>query len=542
MDSFLNKYRVFAGNSPRTPQVGIWSYDMGENCQIQRKLQLLEEKAGDGRCYLRLLLILPVFDRIKFELFERVVDYFAEDAGQYPVGKDLMVRLASLNILVESEKFDGQPVDEEAVFNPEIFDQMMMNRHRFSFTENGGIMHVESCTYRYDNPVHRNQNEALVTDEGVSSRYMVIMLGASNKLVGGEVYDLNEIFGNLNEDDATDLTMSPTEFQRLRPTESLINEIEDYQRKIVMEPVEEVEENDSLKNDSMMSQTILDQHDMIHRLKQQLDLKDKKYQNARSALKKFVQENQSDRNSMMSIQDTITANDSASNVGIMHKRPKSKTVISTTFNGRRTVDNLVEVDDLNVQKQVIIGFRKTDSMQKVEKERNSKVTPINGLANPFRNDRLNLLVHFHTAVQTNLPIDNDQGYATSLKRILKYKSRSPSEELSRQIIETTFDFESLAIVANPFLLPFIEVGMSISDNCLISCFTLLRSEFEMLWFNSMKSLLIPDFHKKFRNYSETVVSGSSRGQSDTGKSTDSSGSRGKSRSRRTSSKSLFLMN
>jgi len=509
MSTFYEKYRIYDGNVPRTPKLGNWDYDQGENCRITRKMVMLNNRAVEGKCYLKFLIMLPIFDRVKIEVLEKALDYMEEDTGPYPVGKDLIVRLATLNIMVESGRLmDGANIGEPD-FNPEIFNQMMKNNHRFKISYAGDVMHVDSYYYEYDNPENRDEDHgrSSVSLEGFSSRAMISLLGASNKLVGGSVIDLESLFG-VEDSNESDYTMTPEQLEVSKPTVSLINEINNYQA--TMKDTEPEMTDEASTIDSSISQTIIDQHEMIYRLKTQLSLQDKKYEKTKDALKKFMMnsgQSQSPITGYTGKTSTVVANDSISNVGRNFEKRKlsNGTIFTVSQNQRIKEEDLIEIDDLQPSKQVIVGYRKTISMQEKERAVNQRVKPINGLSSPFKDNRLNLLMHFHTAVETNMPIDDTQGYSQSLQRIMRHKSKSPSEELAKQIIDTTFNFEELTIVANPFRLPFIEVGMILSDNCLVTCFTLLKSEFETLWFSSMKSLMVPSFHKKFWSYSETAI-------------------------------------
>jgi len=563
---FLENHRVFAGNAARTPSLGDWSYDKNENCKIMDKLRYIEEKAVGGHCYLRLITMLPIFDRIKLDLFKDVVNNFAEETGHFPVAKDMIVRLAALNSLVKSGgALGGNAADPE--FDPEIFNQMMMNRHRFEMTVEREIIHVSSVWYTFDDPSDRNkENPGIDTDLCVnySSKYIIVMLGASNRCVGGSVIDLDKLF---DESCESEVTYTPEQLSRYRATDSVVQQVTEYMEKNSHLAESESESapdsegkttEDTESSVSSLANTILDQHEMIFNLKKQLELNNENHRKTKETLKQFIKKNpnQSTENpksettektiratkDRWSDSESLALGDSVSTYNPRMRTVNPKTIIIAQHNDRHKIDTIVEVDDLSFNRQVVVGYQKTTEMQKTERKLNDKVLPINGLANPFRNNRLNLLMHFHTAVETNLPIDNPQGYFHSLKRIIRYKSKSPSEELSKQIITLTFDFDDYVVVANPYRLPFIEVGMIISDNCLVSCFTLLKSEFEALWFQEMKSLYVPTFHKRFRHHSETTVdrkmSGKNTG-SRSGGSSSIEGSTTSSRPVKTGARSLF---
>jgi len=582
MSNIIDHYRVKAGDVAGDATLGSWSYKPGENCQIDEKLNHLNAEASGGYCYLRLMVMIPVFDRMTLDMFKRSVEFFKIETGQFPVAKDLIVRLAALNSMIESDQI-GFDVQEGLMFDPEIFDRMMMNRHTFRYSVDDSVLHVSAMEYSRES-FAIGEDPAIHDNLMFTSKFMIVFLGASNRLLGGTVVDLESLFGGDNGDNSTDVTQTPEELLEYRPTKSVINQIDEYMEEASQfepvpdpvsdentqfEPVPDLVSDGTTRSDAdseKTAKTIIDQHEMIFRLKQQLQMQDKSHRQAKAALNKFIHKNQSAAQSDMtarsspgrtyqsSEQSSVTTRpppsrpypDSTfgSSISTRGENPlyRANTIITARPNDRHRVETIVEVNDLSLEKNVVIGYQRTPSMQKVERKMNSKVHAINGLANPFKSNRLNLLVHFHTAVETNLPIDDGNGYASSLKKIIRYKSKSPSEELAKQIVELTFDFDELRVVSNPYKLPFIEVGMIISDNCLISCFTLLKSEYESLWFQEMKSLYVPSFHKRFRSHSETISGRRmSIGSSSSSRSTFESTQQSSRKPGRSTSRSLFSL-
>jgi len=510
---FYELYRTDSLFKSRTEAGGSkWAHDKGENCEIMPKLLHLEEHAVGGYCYLRLLVLLPVFDRIKLDLFKKAVDYLKEDAGMFPIGKDLMVRLAALNILIEQDRLEENDRNVDLEFDPNVFDKMMMNHHWFALEINSDVIHIGSCEWLIDQgPESRGAENISTSMNGAltfSSKYMVVMLGASNKQVGGTVVDLNEIFDEI--DMISDYTLTEDELKVNCRTDSVIDGVNEHiTRSSAAETVISTNDHEEL------AKNILDQHEIIHELRKKLELTTDSNRKAKKALSDLIKREQKIllTKTDMGSELEFTPDDSISNFGERRRYMRQpSTIITTRPRQSHQLETLVEVPMLRPTKEVVVGYQKTISMQERETESLSKVQPINGLANPFRNNRLNLLLHFHTAVETNLPINDDNGYRQSLISIIRYKAKSPSEELSKQIVMRTFDFDNQCVIANPFNLPFIEVGMLISDNCLAGCFSLLKIEFKTLWFNSMKSLYVPRFHKDFRSYSETSTSNPSSGR------------------------------
>jgi hypothetical protein len=179
------------------------------------------------------------------------------------------------------------------------------------------------------------------------------------------------------------------------------------------------------------------------------------------------------------------------------------TVLSVTSKrgGRIKEENRV-VANLDSIPETIIGYVRTDTMLRKEVEARERAKPINGLAKPYKSNRLNFLAHLYTAFSI---LTRERQFETVVRMVFSIKRRlnkSPTMELMAQVILVTFDKEEMVIVANPYSLPYIEVGMTLSDDCVEKCFHLLEKEFEILWFQEMKALSIPSFCMKYTKLSE----------------------------------------
>jgi hypothetical protein len=197
---------------------------------------------------------------------------------------------------------------------------------------------------------------------------------------------------------------------------------------------------------------------------------------------------------------TVMPLDSSSQIGRYKKTFMRAGTVYNVGKGGTKLDRVREEFEPSIVTDVVQGFVRTEGMEKSERESVDQVYSINGLAAPFKNSRLNFLIHFHTALSES-QVDSKSDPMEAMEHIGELKPRNPTEELMKQVVLRTFDFDRMVIVANPFQLPFIEIGMLLSDSCLAKCFEFLRSEYRTLWFQELKCLHVPPFHKEFRQLS-----------------------------------------
>jgi len=202
------------------------------------------------------------------------------------------------------------------------------------------------------------------------------------------------------------------------------------------------------------------------------------------------------------VASTIMPNDSSSVI----ERYKRKFVDTATYNMR---SSKTELEPLSLKerpelvKDVVGGFQMTPSMALKEQEQVDRVYLINGLAAPFKNPRLNFLCHFHTAL-LECSFNPMTDPIEALQEIGTTRPKNPTGELMKQVVQRTFDFDELVVVANPFRIPFLEVGMNVTEAIVMKSLDLLQAEYKTFWFQELKCLKMPQFHDDYSSYTTEV--------------------------------------
>jgi len=343
----------------------------------------------------------------------------------------------------------------------------MASKCVLSMEEKNGVKHLASVTWEDCGC------DKIVCEHGYSSRFIYCIMIQKGIRFGGNgeesIINLEDLFTDLNPYNVSQEPITPEYSPEVKPAEWI---------PIYKEPVE-------------LLSKLEDKDNIIEKLNTRLSevMKSKKYD-----------------------VESLGPGDSSSQIGRYKKNFMSGQTIYTVNPKGKTILTVIEETDSNFKStDVVKGFMKTPEIKRLESKSINQIAPINGLSNPFKNHRLNLLCHFNTALGTFKPPRSNkdksagQSLFDSMRQLLKYSAVTPSEELAYQIIVRTFDIDKRMVVANPFRLPFIEVGMSISDDSLNKCFSLLDMEYEMLWFSEMKSLKVPGFHDAFDQYKENKL-------------------------------------
>lgn len=156
------------------------------------------------------------------------------------------------------------------------------------------------------------------------------------------------------------------------------------------------------------------------------------------------------------------------------------------------------------------------------------IQPVLGLAKPFASQRLNFLSNLYTGM-SKLYFNEENPFLDSLWSCMQSESRNPVEDLLKVVLRSTFNKSKRIVMANIFELPYLEVGMEVSEDAVAKCFDMLRSEYKICWFDAMKDIKAPEFHSDFRKYS--TVSRSSGTSTRSSRSEPSKSSRPKRKSR-----------
>lgn len=443
----------------------------------------------------------------------------------------------------------------------ELINHMMESKVRMKYTD-GDFLHVEpSGSYSFG--CHCND---IFCQHGWSARFIMTIVTQSSKPIGATI-DFNEIvFDDEDDGDFTDSMSHISESvlrmnepcatgvpkplfsnaqQQRRPSQSVNkdsggkepgNPLSGKLKRSMTDPA------DCMLKDQPSTWDLPDGFDAISRLanvvriateasgqvkgkvlgnREKESVKDKYL----DAVQKVVDEMRAMGIGMMNDQDDLGPDDSSSNFGVRrgkqgrymptgtvledileNPQKNSEGVKSSMISQRSNTSKDLRLyqSQNSVAENIVQGFLKTRQMIDEEKDVVSSIRLINGLANPFRSDRLLILSHMHTALNTRkIRVEDPISLSEGLVRLSQSSGRTASERLLITIVSSTFDTERMVVIANAFDLPYIEIGMVISGAMLTKCFVQLSMEYEILWFKEMKGLRVPDFHSRFYSISES---------------------------------------
>jgi len=204
--------------------------------------------------------------------------------------------------------------------------------------------------------------------------------------------------------------------------------------------------------------------------------------------------------------ETILPLDSSSQIGRDRREfmPPSSVLSDKTLREmmaeKLKVESVEDGSVLEMDNQLVKGHFATARLQQAVVETMDNMIPINGLPKPCTNQRLNFLMNLHTALDEVL-IGEHPSFLESMRWIQKTKTRRPHVLLLQTVVDSTMDLSRLEIKSNCFRLPYINVGMVISERTLGTLFNMLNSEFQLCWFNEFKGLKVPKFHSTYSKLS-----------------------------------------
>lgn len=184
--------------------------------------------------------------------------------------------------------------------------------------------------------------------------------------------------------------------------------------------------------------------------------------------------------------------------------------VFTAVPANTAADALERRTILAAESHLVEGFTQGRSEVKRESKAIQRITPVNGLPRPFAHKRLNFLANLTTALgrldkrMSELPVHKQ------LFSALKDPGTVPCDMLLHQVVKSIIDRPTMTFASNAFRLPYIEIGMIVSEDSIAKMVSLVQSEYKLLWFQEMKSIIVPNFHSQFKGFKQEAMSSSRR--------------------------------
>jgi hypothetical protein len=465
---------------------------------IDLKKGLVEASASqDGYCYTRFLWCIREFHTCTFAEATRALSWFRA-LDTFPSGTKVLTELT----LIQGTFLGHTYAEADRMFRQifsECTDRLLHSGARFKWSEKDGVFHVEageeltcSCT-------------DIVCEHGMSAKFILTAIVSKESRIGGSpsTIDINDFLQSIDRtqqdsESGTELApMEPDSYTGFKVTSNLQSSW-DADRPVREEFYKLRRELDELRDQVSMVKPVKESSSANPAgPSQQEGFRPSSLGIKANVVKERVEH--ALESSDEEIVETVGPNDSSSVMGRYQRnymRPGSivtaRQVSKTDLAGEQAV---VSYRMASIP-EVVQGFVKTKELQSRELDSISRIKPVNGLAKPLGNNRLNFLAHVHTAI-ASLRGSETETMLAIIKSISRRSTMTPSVQLLSQVILRTFDFESRVVTANPYNLPYIEVGMQVSDNSVLTCFSLLKSEYKNLWFQEWKSLMVPDFSDEY---------------------------------------------
>lgn len=473
------------------------------NFPMIKKL-MIESQSGNGRCYLRLVPLIRSFHEISAPDLEDIIIEMIRILGPNPVGMNVFKALYLADCTARGEIDSGLSLELDDVTIPTSFiEHVMESPIRFGFEELGGVLHVTYYLLSPD-PNDSGDDSPIQSEFGWASRFVIQQMCNSDRRIGADD-ELDDLFGSILKVPQNENIYHESNYknpklyssdQEVRETQSRVEDIYNRMEQKSSRQMFTDKENQDLRERLMRME---EKMQSLLTVKEQSVLPDDSSSNIGRYKKQFLPNGYS-AGTQMPVMEEEEEESMGRDVQPVYVMSKGRTVLGVGD----TITRPAFVKD------VTVGFRKTNDMVKLENQVLSTIHPINGLATPFKSNRLNMLIHFHTAISNVLPKIGQSDYIRMMWYMNKYKATTPSEELAYQVVSKTFNLSEGVVIANPYKLPFIEIGMQVNDPTIVKCFTMLRNEYEQLWFEEMKHLWVPDFHSSFHQFTEGKLTGNNQ--------------------------------
>lgn len=485
-------------SSPMTRTVPVFQDQI-----IDMNMAHIKELCVTNCCYMDLFSAIPGLDSESPGRVGTLLDAVLGDLGARPKGKDV---ITSLVMAAQALSVPGDVRQNYHAFNLSLIagegirwiDRIMDNNSvRFSYSEEGGLFHVKRESYKCG-------CTEIMCDHGWSMRFILQAINREGCQVGAlPDIDFSALFVSKDSLDESDnetiakgspkLPVIEEERPKWTPGNHKFSTVHDHRK------WQEDQNKLGEEMSSVLSEHLEQRTQMLEKAFREivvLNEEKKRLEDKMSEVKFSHKEDE--------LASTIVPDDSSSTVERYTGSRRFMAEGSTyTVRGRQTALEPIVARSERENKEVVGGYLVTEEMRIKEQESFDRVYMINGLAAPFQSGRLNFLIHFHTAL-SECKIDPKVNPIEALEEIGTRKPINPTAELMRQAIQRTFDFSTMSVIANPFKMPFIEVGMHITESSIVKTLDLLFGEYRSSWFEAMKCLKVPDFHTEYGNISTEI--------------------------------------
>lgn len=459
------------------------------------KIKLLDDLSKEeGFCYIRLFAFICDFARMEMSDFNEMVIQTRSCAGKFPDAREVFTELMSLFF----QNF-GQlswHADAEAV--KLASKRFNSSKVRIMYSQVGEIAHAEFYSLK---PFC--ECESLICMHGYDYRMFSVSTVHTNKKIGASNFDLGRFLGegmNVEEEPFEDV------YSQLEPEEEQVSSSKSKVQEWKEEKKAQDAEDQTLE-DILFEQMKLKEEHQRKKMEQailKLQQENAKLVEEASLIPSPPTSPQSKHAKSQRTELTIMPHDSSSVISRYGRRFMDEGTVLVPGRSGTEADNLNGRTVLTVQNSLVNGFQVSNEIAENERQSVSRLRPINGLPRPFTNIRLNFLANIHTAITRALERGTDS-HVVAMFRVMRVRPELPCDELLYQVLTSTIDRSSNTFASNAFRLPYVEVGMHVTEDAVVKTFELLFLEYKSAWFQEMKNIMVPNFHNQFRGCSTDTM-------------------------------------
>jgi len=495
--------------------------------EVDQFLQFVRSESSNEFCYLWLIFSIRCLSTLGFDVFQEMVLKFKE-AGPKPLGRAIQEGLLTVASIASHRA--GAGVQQLEPLGKGCF--------RYSLIDTLPVMHI-SVTSIFGCDCRKH-----VCEHGWDFISIMCILHNPTIRMGASTVDFNFLMGDDDGEDAVESTIHPGwPHQNREPLTSLDSQVPEALR-TRSAPSHGIQPIASVTCPSI--EKIRSDLKSLGLLPERFELREKSsaHESAEDRMRQSNLSTRFESPARSGETESLAPSESSSNVGRYKKTflRHGEQFVPETRSGWDPLEDLVEEPtDLGLVAQgrspfqilgsegVMSASYATKKDLELEKKIRDSMKPVLGLAKPFSCKRLNFLSNLYTGM-SKLYFSDDRSFLDALWECMASEPRNPVEELLRVVLLSTFNKSSQLVIANVFKLPYLEVGMEISEDTVAKCFDLLGSEYKICWFDAMKGIKVPEFHSNFRRYSTASRSSGSSTRSTASSSRRSSKTSTKSKS------------